>query len=65
MGLEPYTRMTKDMEANLLKEAVQTSYEKGGEEISIGKEKVSRETVKKKIHRLEFPKKPYIQKKRK
>ena len=57
MGLEPYARMTEDAEANLLREAVQTSYEKGGEEVSIGKEKVSRETVKKKIHRLEFPKK--------
>lgn len=57
MGLEPYARMTEDAEVNLLTEAVQTSYEKGGEQVSIGKEQVSRETVKKKIHRLEFPKK--------
>ncbi len=57
MGLEPYARMTEDAEANLLTEAVQTSYEKGGENVSIGKEQVSRETVKNKIHRLEFPKK--------
>ena len=57
MGLEPYARMTEDAEVNLLTEAVQTSYEKGGEQVSIGKEQVSRETVKKKIHRLEFLKK--------
>ena len=57
MGLAPYARMTEDAEANVLTEAVQTSYEKSGEEVSIGKEQVSRETVKNKIHRLEFPKK--------
>ena len=57
MGLESYARMTEDAEANLLIEAVQTSYEKGGENVSIGREQVSRETVKNKIHRLEFPKK--------
>ena len=42
MGLAPYARMTEDAEANLLTEAVQTSYEKGGEEVSIGKEQVIR-----------------------
>ena len=56
MGIEPYVRITEDAESNLLREAVKTSYEKGGEQVSIGKEIVSRETVKNKIHRLEFPK---------
>ena len=56
MGIEPYARMTEDAEANLLTEAVETSYEKGGKQVSIGKEIVSRETVKNKLHRLEFPK---------
>ena len=58
--LEPYARMIENAEANRLREAVQTSYEKGGKEVSIG-----RETVKKKIHRLEFPKeKVYLEEKK-
>ena len=32
-------------------------YEKGGKQGSIKREKVSKETVKNKIHRLKFPKK--------
>ena len=59
MGIEPYARMTEDAEANLLTEAVETSYEKGGKQVSISREEVSRETVKNKIHRLKFPKDMY------
>ena len=57
MGLEPHARMTEDAEARILEEAVQTSYEKGGKNVSISSEEVSRETVKNKLHHLKFPKK--------
>jgi hypothetical protein len=55
MGLEKHERMTEDAVAKLLKEAVQTSYRRGGEECSLTTE-VSKQTVKNKIHQLEFPK---------
>ena len=45
----------EDAEAHLLKEAVQTSYRRGGEESSLTAS-VGKQTVKNKIHRLEFPK---------
>ena len=57
MGLSSHTRITEDAEAKLLEEAVQTSYEKGGKQVSISREEVSKETVKNKIHGLKFPKK--------
>lgn len=47
--------LTEDAEARLLEEAVQTSYRRGGEEVSLESE-VSKQTVKNKIHQLEFPK---------
>ena len=56
MGLHAHERMTEDAEAALLKEAVESSYRKGGENASITDETVSKETVMNKIHRLEFPK---------
>lgn len=55
LGIEPNERITKDAEAKMLEEAVQTSYRRGGEETSLMSE-VSRQTVKNKIHQLEFPK---------
>lgn len=55
MGLEKHERMTEDAEAKMLEEAVQTSYRRGGEEISLESE-VSKQTVKNKIHMLKFPK---------
>jgi hypothetical protein len=55
LGLEPKERLTEDAEAKLLKEAVQTSYRRGGKECSLTSE-VSKQTVKNKIHKLEFPK---------
>lgn len=55
LGIEPNERITEDAEAKMLEEAVQTSYRRGGEEASLMSE-VSRQTVKNKIHQLEFPK---------
>lgn len=65
LGISPNTRITEDAEARLLEEAVQTSYRRGGEEVSLTTE-VSRQTVKNKIHKLDFPRneKPCPPKKR-
>lgn len=55
MGIEKHARMTEDAEAELLREAVETSYRRGGVAASITEECVSKETVMNKIHALEFP----------
>ena len=55
IGLGRNERMTEDAEAKMLEEAVQTSYRRGGEAASLTAE-VSKQTVKNKIHHLEFPK---------
>lgn len=55
LGLGEHERLTEDAEAKMLEEAVQTSYRRGGEGCSLSSE-VSKQTVKNKIHRLEFPK---------
>ena len=55
LHFDPHERMSEDAIAQLLEEAVQTSYSKGGKAVSILDE-VSKETVKNKIHALEFPK---------
>ena len=65
MGIEKHARMTEDAEAELLKEAVQTSYQKGGISACISDEFVSKETVKNKIHALEFPKNNEVLKEKK
>lgn len=49
MYLEKHARMMEDAEAKLLEEAVQTSYRRGGENANI-LDKVSKQTVKNKIH---------------
>ena len=54
LGLERNERLTQDAEARLLSEAVQTSYRRGGEETSLTSE-VSKQTVKNKLHQLNFP----------
>lgn len=54
MGLESHARMTEDAEAKILKEAVETSYKKGGKNASLT-DSVSKQTVKNKIHKLSFP----------
>lgn len=56
MKLEKHARMTEDAEARILEEAVESSYRKGGDNASIGKESVSKQTVMNKIRELEFPK---------
>ena len=53
LGLDDHQRMTEDAEAKLLEEAVQTSYRKGGEAVSL-LDNVSKETVMNKIHALDF-----------
>ena len=55
LGFEEGDRMTEDAEAEVLLEAVQTSYRRGGEAASLT-DKVSKATVKNKIHKIEFPK---------
>ena len=54
LGLEKNERITEDAEAAMLEEAVQTSYRRGGEQASI-LDQTSKQTVKRKIHRLQFP----------
>ncbi|MDD4434442.1 MAG: ISLre2 family transposase [Parabacteroides sp.] len=54
MGLEKHERISDDALARMLKEAVQTSYRRGGEETSLTTG-VKKQTVKNKIHELEFP----------
>ena len=54
LGLEKNERITEDAEAAMLEEAVQTSYRRGGEAASI-LDNASKQTVKEKIHSLEFP----------
>lgn len=55
VGLQKHERMTEDALACILEEAVQTSYRKGGEQVSLT-DQVSKQTVKNKIHQLQFPK---------
>ena len=55
LGIDPNERLTEDAEAKILEEAVQTSYRRGGENVSLTSE-VSKQTVKNKIHGLAFPK---------
>lgn len=54
LGLEKGERITEDAEAAMLEEAVQTSYRRGGEAASI-LDSVSKQTVKEKLHSLQFP----------
>ena len=55
LDFEPHERISEDAYAQLLRECVQSSYRKGGEAVSI-LDKVSKQTVKEKIHSLEFQK---------
>lgn len=65
LGMDPHERMTEDAEAELLKEVADTSYQKAGTECSI-QSSVSKQTVKNKIHALDFNRapKPCVHKKR-
>ena len=64
LGLDKHERMTEDAFANLLEEAVQTSYRRGGEEVSLTTE-VSKQTVKNKLHELVFPQNEEVLKEKK
>ena len=54
MGIEPNQRLSEAAIAQMLQEAVQTSYQKGAQQAGLTA-KVSRQTVKNKIHSLKFP----------
>ena len=54
LGFEPHDRLTEDALTEMLKEAVQTSYRKGGESASLFSD-ISKEAVKDHLHILEFP----------
>lgn len=56
IGIGKHVRMTEDAEAGMLKEAVQSSYRKGGENAAITEDGVSKEAVMNRIHTLQFPK---------
>ena len=53
MGIESHVGMTEDAEAQMLEEAVDSSYRKGGIKASLS-DKVSKQTVKNKVHELKF-----------
>lgn len=54
LHLDSHQRMTEDAVAQLLRDAVDTSYQRGGEAVSLT-DSVSKETVKNVIHELKFP----------
>ena len=55
MGLDSHVRMTEDAEARILEEALESSYRKGGNNVSInGKDSVSKQTVMNKVRSLRF-----------
>jgi len=54
LGLEKGERISEDAEAEILKEAVETSYRRGGEAASV-MDAASKQTVMKKVHGLQFP----------
>ena len=56
MGIEKHARITEDAEAKILEEAAESSYRKGGNNVCITEDTVSKETVMNKIHALQFPK---------
>lgn len=55
IGLEKQERMSEDAKARVLDEAVETSYQKGGENASLSGVGISKEAVMDLIHPLEFP----------
>ena len=55
MKLESHIRISEDAEAKALDEAVESSYKKGGKNVCITDDAISKQAVMNKIHRLEFP----------
>lgn len=56
IDIEPHTRMSEDVVARMLEEAVDSTYRKGVADASISGSVMSKETVMNKLHVLEFPK---------
>lgn len=56
IGLESHERITEDAKARVLEEAAYTSYRKGGENVSISGDVISKEAVMDLLHPLQFPK---------
>jgi hypothetical protein len=54
LGLDKHERITEDAKARALKECVQSSYRRGGQEASLG-EDLSKQTIKNMMHVLQFP----------
>ena len=59
LGLEPNQRLTEDVAARMLEEAVQTSYQRGAQQAGLSTQ-ASRQTVKNKVHSLKFPPSSHI-----
>lgn len=55
LGINPHQRITEDAISQLYEEAVQTSYRRGGESVSL-LDNVSKQTVKSLLHNTKFPK---------
>lgn len=64
MKLHPHERITTDAIAEMLQEATETSYRRGGEETSLT-DSVSKQTVKNVVHSLKFPEIEYHSEKKK
>lgn len=54
LGMDPHARMTEDAEAQMLEEAVQTSYRRGGDAVNPS-DSISKTAVKDKLHNLRIP----------
>ena len=54
LGMESHERITEDAMEKLLEECIQTSYRRGGENVSLTAN-VSKQTVKNKLHALRIP----------
>lgn len=65
MGFAPKERMTEDAVARILDEAADSSYHKGGDNVCISGQSVSKESVMNKIHQLRFPELKHTEEKRK
>ena len=55
MGIEKHARITEDALARVLEESSESSYRKGGTNVSISGDSISKEAVMNKLHCLQFP----------
>lgn len=63
MGMSPHERITSDAVAQILDEAAVSSYRRGGEQASLT-DSVTKQTVEKLIHKLQFPEEASVEKKK-